>query len=115
MQQITAEFVYTQLRIVLIGGVSYAAGKGWFTPTDATFAGVVITSILPLLVPWFFSTYVSWGTTKVPLNSVAAQVAVTEQRIAAAIGDPQSLTPTPQQVTAALSQTVTQAVKDKLP
>ena len=77
MQPITQEFVYTQLRILLIGGVSYGAGKGIFTPTDATFAGVVITTVLPMVVPWFFSTYASWGKTKVPLGSVAAKVNVT--------------------------------------
>lgn len=82
MQPITAEFVYTQLRIAFIAGVAYAGGAGFFSPTETTFALALITSLLPLIVPWIFSTYASWGSTKVLLGSVAAQVAVSERRMA---------------------------------
>lgn len=78
MQTLTPEFVFTNLRIAFIAVIAYMGGKGYFSPEGVTLATALLTSVLPIAVPWFFSAYMSWGVTKVPLHSVAAEVAKVE-------------------------------------
>lgn len=70
MQPITADFVFTNVRIALIATVAYLGGAGYFSPAGVTLATALITSLLPILIPWAMSAYASWGIVKVPTNLV---------------------------------------------
>ncbi len=66
-----ADFIYAQLRVALVAGIAWAGGKGYFTPADSTLAFALVTSLLPIAAPWFASLYATWGTKKVPQQSIA--------------------------------------------
>lgn len=70
MQPITVDFVFTNVRIALIATVAYLGGAGYFSPAGVTLATALITSLLPILIPWAMSAYASWGIVKVPENLV---------------------------------------------
>jgi len=106
------DFIFGQLRVAAVAIIAYLSGRGIFTPADATLATGLLTALGPILAPWLASIYATYGTVKVGTGSVAAQVAVTEQKIAAIVADPETPSPSPQQVTAALTRTVTEAVKE---
>lgn len=78
MQPVTPEFIFTNLRIAFIAVIAYMGGAGYFSPAGVTLATALVTSLLPIAVPWAISAYMSWNVTKVPLNSVAAEVAVAQ-------------------------------------
>lgn len=77
MQPITADFVFTNVRIALIATVAYLGGAGYFSPAGVTLATALITSLLPILIPWAMSAYASWGIVKVPadlkINGIAVE------------------------------------------
>lgn len=79
---LTADFVYSQLRVALIAGVAYAGGAGYFTPAGVTLSTALIVSLLPLAVSWGFSWYATWGTVKVPVN-----MPITSADVSSANGD----------------------------
>lgn len=66
-------FLLSQLRAALLAIVAYAAGKGWLTPTDATFATAMVTTLGPILAPFLLSAYSNFGVKKVPQNSIAVE------------------------------------------
>lgn len=102
-----ADFILSQLRVAGVALIAYLAGRGIFTPADATLATALGGALGPIIVPWAFSIYSTYGTKKVGSNSVAAKVADTEKNIAKFSNVP------PEAATAALVQTVTDAAKDK--
>lgn len=79
MTQITPDFLGGQLRVALVAIASYGAGRGWFTPADATLFRELVTALGPIALPWLWSIYVNIGATRIPANSVAAEVAKTER------------------------------------
>jgi hypothetical protein len=79
MQKLTPDFVYAQIRLALVAAIAYLGGRGTFTPADVTLAGALVTSLLPIAVPWAFSIFSNWGTIKVSTDSKAAVVAAVEK------------------------------------
>lgn len=73
MQPITTDFVFTNVRIALIATVAYLGGAGYFSPAGVTLAGALISSLLPILVPWAMSAYASWGVIKVSPDLVISK------------------------------------------
>lgn len=66
-----SDFLLSQLRAALLAAVAFAAGKGWMTPTDATFATAMVTTLGPILAPFILSMYSNYGVKKVPQHSTA--------------------------------------------
>lgn len=78
-QNITADFVYGQLRVAAVAFLAYAAGKGWLQPADVTFYTAMLTSFGPLIVAWGLSIYANLGKVYIPVDSTAAAVAKVEK------------------------------------
>lgn len=67
----TKDFFLGQLRLLLIGLLAFATGKGWLSTADSTLAVSIITPLGLLCGPWIWSLYVNIGQKLVPKDSVA--------------------------------------------
>lgn len=67
----TQDFFLGQLRLIAVGLIAYAAGRGWLSTADSTLAGAILPPIGLLLGPWIWSLYVNIGKKLVPHDSVA--------------------------------------------
>lgn len=77
MQQITPDFLASQLRVALVAILAYGGGRGWFTPADTTLALALMSSLGPLCVPWIWSIVSNLGTVRVavaPASTAAAKI-----------------------------------------
>lgn len=66
-----SDFVLGQVRLALVAVIAWCGAKGYFTPVDSTLALALVTSMMPVLVPWGWSIYSNINMKRVPQNSVA--------------------------------------------
>lgn len=71
-----SSFMLSQLRAALLALIAFLAGKGIFTPIDATFATAMVTALGPILAPFIMSAYANFGVKKVPQDSIAVMPTV---------------------------------------
>lgn len=69
----TPDFILGQLRLALIGFLSFAVGKGWLTSQDSSTITQIATALGPILIPLAWSWYANWQQKYVPKDSVAIQ------------------------------------------
>lgn len=77
----TLDFFMAQMRTLALAVIAYMAGAKKFTPEEAGLMVTVVTTIGPILIPYFFSTLSNWGVIKVPVDSRAAAVSEVEKRV----------------------------------
>lgn len=68
-------FFLGQLRLIAIGVIAYAAGKGWLSSADSTLLGAILPPVGLLVGPWAWSLYVNIDKKLVPSDSVAIEKA----------------------------------------
>jgi hypothetical protein len=78
LQPITADFLYSQLRVAFVSVVAYGSGAHWFTPEQAGLYMTLFTSLGPIAIPWAWSIVANFGKVFIDRNSAAAVVAKVE-------------------------------------
>jgi hypothetical protein len=68
----TPDFVLGQLRLALVGFLSFAGGKGWITPADSTAITQIAVALGPILLPVAWSWYANWSKKVVPHDSIVS-------------------------------------------
>jgi hypothetical protein len=63
----------SQLRVIILVGIAYAAGKGWLSPADSTALTSVLAPLGVIIGPWLWSIYSNFNSKLVPKDSVVIE------------------------------------------